>query len=225
LGYVEGRNLDIATRWLDGRPYAQLGDMAKELVSLNVDVMVTYTTPGVTAAKRATDTIPIVFASAGDAVAVGLVASLARPGGNVTGNSYFLPELAAKRLELLKEAVPGIAAAGVLINPANASAQPILAAMRTTAQALKLELVEAPARQPADLDAAIAALAENGVGGFVVTEDPMLIYSAAATATLAVRHRLAACGFSELARRVDCWVTASTSSSCGAAPRPSSTGS
>lgn len=200
LGYVEGRNLEIATRWLDGRKYELLGELAKELVALKPDVIVTYTTPGVSAAKRATGTVPIVFASVGDAVAMGLVASLARPGGNVTGTSYFLPELAAKRLELLKEALPGLATAGVLVNPANASAQPILAAMKLVAQALKVELIEAPVRQPSELEAAIAGLAEKGAGGFVVPEDPMLIYSAATTAALAGKHRLAACGFSELAQ-------------------------
>jgi len=199
LGYVEGRNLEIASRWLDGRKYELLGELAQELVAAGVDVIVTYTTPGVNAAKRASQTIPIVFASAGDAVAVGLVASLARPGGNVTGNSYFLPELAAKRLEILKEAVPSLKAAGVLFNPANSSAPSVLAASRTAAEALKLELVEVPTRQPADFDAAVADLAAKGAGGFTVNEDPMLIYGAAATAALAQKHRLATCGFPELA--------------------------
>src|SRR5271156_5573577 len=87
LGYVEGKNLVIETRWLDGYKYDRLTEMATQLVDLRVDVIVTYTTSGVSAAKRATNTIPIIFATVGDAVAVGLVSSLARPGGNATGTS------------------------------------------------------------------------------------------------------------------------------------------
>src|ERR1700724_947636 len=130
FGYIEGKNLVIETRWLNGGKYDQLAELAAQLVDLKVDVIITATTPGVSAVKRATTTIPIVFASVGDAVAMGLVSSLARPGGNVTGTSYFLPELAAKRLELLKEAIPGLVQAGVLFNPENPAAQPVLAAMR-----------------------------------------------------------------------------------------------
>ena len=95
LGYVEGKNLVIETRWLDGGKYDQLTELAAQLVDLKVDIIVTATTPGVSAVKRATTTIPIVFASVGDAVAMGLLSSLARPGSNVAGTSYFLPELAA----------------------------------------------------------------------------------------------------------------------------------
>jgi putative ABC transport system substrate-binding protein len=146
LGYVEGENLVIEARWLDGAKYDHLTDLANELVALKVDVIVTYATPGVLAAKRATTAIPIVVAVVADALASGLVASLARPGGNVTGTTYFVPELAAKRLELLRDANPGLAKMGVLFNPANASKEPILAAMKATARALKLELVEFPAR-------------------------------------------------------------------------------
>ena len=94
LGYVEGKNLVIETRWLAGGKYDQLPELAAQLVDLKVDIIVTYATPGVLAAKRATTTIPIVFATVGDAVAVGVVSSFARPGSNVTGNSYFIPELA-----------------------------------------------------------------------------------------------------------------------------------
>ena len=200
LGYVEGKNLVIETRWLDGRKYDQLAELATQLVEMNVDVFVTYATPGVLAAKRATTTIPIVFATLGDAVAVGVVSSLARPGGNVTGNSYFVPELAAKRLELLKVAISGLLQAGVLFNPANRSSEPVLAAIKTTAQSLKLELLEFPAREAADLDGVIAAMAAKSVGAFVVTEDPMLIYNSEVTAKLALKYRLAACGFPEFAQ-------------------------
>ena len=199
FGYVEGKNLVIETRWLDGGSYDRLGALAAELVAQQVDVLVTYTTPGVTAAKHATQTIPIVFATVGDAVAVGLVASLARPGGNVTGTSYFTPQLAAKRLELVKEAVPGLTRAGLLFNPANAAIGPVLPAIRASAQSLKLELAEFPVREAAGLDAALAAMAAQSVGAFVITEDPMLIYNSEAIAKLALRHRIAGCAFPEFA--------------------------
>lgn len=198
-GYVEGRNIELVDRWLDGRKYEQLGEMAAELVGLKVDVIATYSAAGVKAAQRATGTIPIVFLSVGDAVAVGLVASLARPGGNATGTSYFLPEIAAKRLDLLKEAMPSLGTVGVLFNPANGATEAVLAAARTAAQGLKLGLVEAAAKNPGEIDGAVAALAEKGAGAFTVNEDPMLIYSAPAVAAAAAKHRLGACGFPELA--------------------------
>ncbi len=170
------------------------------MVALKVNVIVTYATPGVSAAKRATATIPIIFATVGDAVAVGLVSSLARPGGNVTGTSYFLPDLAAKRLELLKETIPGLVQAGVLFNPANRSAEPVLSAMRLTARSLNVELAEFAAREPTDLEGAFAAMAGKSVGALVITEDPMLIYNTEASATLALKYQLAACGFPEFAQ-------------------------
>jgi putative ABC transport system substrate-binding protein len=200
LGYVEGKNLVIETRWLEGGKYDQLPELAAQLVDLKVDIIVTYATPGVLAAKRATTTIPIVFATVGDAVAVGVVSSFARPGSNVTGNSYFIPELAAKRLELLKVAIPGLLQAGVLFNPANRSTEPVLAAMRPTAQSLKVELVEFPAREATDLEGAFAAMTAKSLGAFVITEDPMLIYNSETTAKLALKYRLAACGFPQFAR-------------------------
>src|SRR5581483_185519 len=128
LGYVEGKNIVIEQRWLGNRPYDQLDNLARQLVDLKVDVIVTHATPGVLAAKRATTTIPIVVAAVGDAVETGLVSSLARPGGNVTGTTFFNPELSAKRTELLKEAIPGLVKAGILFNPANPSNGPVLAA-------------------------------------------------------------------------------------------------
>jgi putative ABC transport system substrate-binding protein len=200
LGYIEGKNLAIETRWLEGGKYDQLPELAAQLVDLKVDVIVTYSTPGVSAAKRATNTIPIVFATVGDAVASGLVSSLARPGGNVTGNSYFTPELAAKRLELLKEAIPSLGRAGVLFNPANRSTEPSLSAMRLAAQSLKVELSEFAAREVTDLEGAFAAMAVKPVSAFVLTEDPMLIYNSEAIAKFALTYRLASCGFPEFAQ-------------------------
>jgi putative tryptophan/tyrosine transport system substrate-binding protein len=200
LGYVEGKNLLIETRWLEGGKYDQLAELASQLVALKVDVIVTYATPGVLAAKRATATMPIVFAVAADPVALGLVTSLAQPGGNATGNSYFVPELAAKRLELVKEAVPNLTQAGILFNPANPSREPVLSAMRATAQSLKVELLEFAVREPAELEATFAAMAAKPVGAFAITEDPVLIYNTKAIAGLALKYRLVGSGFPEFAQ-------------------------
>jgi len=158
LGYVEGKNLVIDTRWLEGGKHDQLAELATQLVDLKVDVIVTYSTPGVSAAQR-TRTIPIVFLTVGDAIAMGFVSSLARPGGNVTGTTYFTPELAAKRLEFLKEAMPSLARAGVLFNPMNPASEPVLSALRLTAQSLKLELSEFPVREATDQESAFATMA------------------------------------------------------------------
>ena len=105
LGYEEGRNIVIDYRWAEGR-YDRLAELAAELVKLNVDVIVTASTPGAWAAKQATSTIPIVMAAVGDPVAAGIVASLARPSGNLTGLTFFFAEICAKRVELIKEAIP-----------------------------------------------------------------------------------------------------------------------
>jgi len=200
LGYVEGKNIVIEWRWLEGQNYDQLAQLAGQLVDLKVDVIVTHATPGVLAAKRATTTIPIVIAAVGDAVASGLVSSLARPGGNVTGMTFFNPELAAKRLELLKEAVPGLVQTGIVIDPANPSAELVRSAMKLTAQSLKLELSEFAVREPADLEGAFARMAAKPVGAFMITEDPVLIYSAETSAKLALKYRLVSCGFPEFAQ-------------------------
>ena len=118
LGYVEGKNLVIEFRWADGK-YDLLPDLAAELVRIKVDALLSVGTPETRAAKQATTTIPIVMGQVGDAVATGLIASLARPGGNITGLTNFSPELSAKRLELLKEALPRTRQVAVLFNPDN----------------------------------------------------------------------------------------------------------
>src|SRR5262249_52753470 len=124
LGYVEGKTIVIEYRWAEGK-YARLPELAAELVRRKVDVLVTHGVPGTLAAKRVTTTIPIVIAAVGDAVASGLVGSLARPEANLTGLSYFLPELTAKRLEVLKEAFPPIAPGAPLVNPSHPPNGPV----------------------------------------------------------------------------------------------------
>jgi len=133
LGYVEGKNLVIESRWADGN-YDRLPKLASELVGLKVDLILTSGTPGTRAARSATATIPIIMVTSGDPVAFGLVASLARPGGNITGASTFAPELSAKRVELIKEAFPSTQRVGVLFNPDNSVNERNLEAMEQTSK-------------------------------------------------------------------------------------------
>lgn len=199
LGYVEGRNIALEFRWADGN-YERAPALAAELVRSNVDVLVTHGTPGTRAAKEATRTIPIVMATAGDAVLVGLVASLAKPGGNVTGTTFFNPELAAKRLELLKEALPRLTRVAALINPDNPAMGPVSAAMEPTAKALKLELQPFEVRSAADFGSVLASMATRKVGGVVVVEDGLINANTPAIADLAMKLRLPAIGITELAQ-------------------------
>jgi putative ABC transport system substrate-binding protein len=198
LGYQEGREFVIEYRWADGN-YDRLAALAADLVRLKVDVIITHGTPGVLAAKNATSTIPIVMAVVGDALGSGLVSSLARPGGNVTGLTFFQPELITKRLELLKETMPGLTDVGLLLNPANAMNEPILPQVTQAAQSLKLTLHQFGVRGPAEFEGAFAAMAAKRVGGLVVFDDAMLLSNAPAVAALALKQRLPSCGWSDFA--------------------------
>lgn len=198
LGYQEGRDVVIEYRWANSK-YDRLPALLAELINLNVDLIVTHGTPGVMAAKQATSTIPIVIAVVGDAVASGLVASLARPGGNVTGLTFFQPELNAKRLELLKETVPDLMDVGVLLNPANQMNEPVLPQVAQVAQSLKLQLHQFNVRGPGDFEGAFAAMAAKRVRALVVFDDAMLIGNAKAVAALALKHGLYSCGFLDFA--------------------------
>jgi putative ABC transport system substrate-binding protein len=198
LGYREGRDFVIEYRWADGK-YDQFPALLDDLIRLKVDVIVTHTTPGALAAKQATTTIPIVVAVVGDALGSGLVSSLARPGGNVTGLTFFSPELNAKRLELLKEVLSGLTDVGILLNSANPTNEPVLAQMSSVAQPLKLELHQFDVRAPADFERAFAAMTAQRVGALVVIEDAMLISNAPAVAALALKQRLPSCGWLDFA--------------------------
>ena len=194
-GYVEGRNIAIEYRWAEGQ-YERLPGLAAELVRLKVDLIVTHGTPGAQAAKGATATIPIVMAAVGNPVETGLVASIPRPGGNITGASLFFPELNAKRLELLKEAVPRITRVGALLNLDNPAHAAVLSAMEEAAKTLRLELRRVGVRRPEEIDGVIAQL-KGRVDGLSVIDDPMLIANAGRIAATAARHRLPAIGFRE----------------------------
>jgi len=198
LGYVEGKNIILEYRWAEGR-YDRLPDLAAELVRLKPNLLLTHGTAGTRAAKQATATIPIVMAVSGDAVATGLVASLAHPGGNLTGSSFFNPELAAKRLELVKEVVPGLARVAVLMNPGNLVNEVSLEAMERTARPLGLKLQQVNVEGPEEFDTAFSTIVKGRAGALSVFDDAMLIAQARRVADLAARTRLPTIGFSELA--------------------------
>ena len=170
VGYVEGRNIGIEFRWAEGN-YDRLSDLVADLIATNVDVLITHGTPGTRVAKEATTTIPIVMAISGDAIATGLVSSLARPEANLTGSTYFLPQLNAKRLELLKEVFPSISRAAALSNPDNPVSRPIIPAMQAAAASLNVILEVVRAQGPSEFSPAFAAMTKSRVGSVVVTED------------------------------------------------------
>ena len=191
LGWVEGRNIAIEIRLAEGKT-DQLPGLAAELVRLKMDVIVTSTTPAALAAKQATTTIPIVIGFAADPVGSGIVASLAHPGGNITGWTHSGLELRAKYLELLKEAVPDVTRVGVLWNPANQVHRPSLKVIEAAAQRLKVELHLASVQDPQLLERGVAALVGKGVQALVVFPDGMFQAQTALLLSLAARYRLPA---------------------------------
>jgi putative tryptophan/tyrosine transport system substrate-binding protein len=200
LGYIEGKDILFEFRYADRR-YEQLPQLAAELVERRVDVLVTHSTPGGQAAKRATTVIPIVNASSGDPVAAGLVTTLARPGGNMTGLAFFNPELCAKRLEFMKELLPLIRTVAVLMNPGNPITALNLQAVEFAANTLNVELRQFGARGPGDLDGTFIAMTNSRVDAVVVLDDPFLIGYAQAIAELAFKQRLPSIGFNEIAQK------------------------
>jgi putative ABC transport system substrate-binding protein len=198
LGYVEGRDIRFEFRSAEGK-YERLPQLATELVGLKVDLIVTAGTPPTRAAKAATTTISIVMIGAGDPVASGLVASLARPGGNVTGSSNISPVLMVKRLELLKEAHPGVRTVGALLNPANPAQRLSFEAMAAAAESLRVEVLKFEARNLAEIKEAFAAMAKQRVEALAVANDPVLIANARAIAEFAAKQRLMSSGNREFA--------------------------
>ena len=198
LGYEDGRNVVIEFRWVDGK-YDRLPDLAAELVRLKVDVIVTQGTPSALAAKRATTTIPIVMAVVADAISSGLVPSLARPGGNITGSSFLVLELSSKRIELLKETMPRIKRVAVLLNSDNPVLVPIFQAMETVASALKIGLQQFKVRDPNEIEGAFAAMTKSRADAVVILNDGMFITNTKRIADLAAKQRLPSIGFDAFA--------------------------
>ncbi len=197
LGYVEGQNILIEGRWY-GEQTERLPALAAELVRLKVDVIVAGAAPAPEAAQRATSAIPIVIANHGDPVGSGLVASLARPGRNVTGLSILSPELVGKQLQLLKEAVPGISRVAMRSNPTVPSQALELRDAEVAARSLKVQLQVLEARAPSDFASVFSAMTKDRAGGLITLGGVMFFVQRTQIAALAAKNRLPAmAGFRE----------------------------
>ncbi len=199
LGYEEGKNLVIEYRAAEGR-YDRLPSLTAELVRLKVDVLVTNSTPGAWAAKQATTTIPVVVAIIGDAVAAGIVPSLARPGGNITGSQFHFPDIMAKRIELLREVVPRLMRAALIFNVANQAVGPALTAMDRTARALNVEIQPIEIKGPQDFDVALNTIGQRRSEAVIVADDSMLRSHGQTIADLVAKRRLPSIGDQEYAK-------------------------
>ena len=187
-GYVEGRNVAIEYRWAEGR-YDRLPALAAGLVARNVDLIVASgSTPSALAAKNATSTIPIVFTGVSDPVGAGLVASLARPGGNVTGFGVFFAELLAKRLELLSELVPRAGVIALLVNPSNPDADSMIRDAREAARLKGVQLPILKAGSEGEIDGSFASLAQSHADALIVGDDPFFGSRLEQLVALASRH-------------------------------------
>jgi len=188
IGYVEGRTVAIEYRWAEGRT-DRLPAMVADLVQRQVTVIAATSTPAALAAKAATTTIPIVFETGGDPITLGLVASLSRPGGNVTGVTQLNVEVAPKRLELLHELVPTARVIALLINPTNvALAEPVTRVSQAAAHALGLDLHVLNASTERDFDGVFASVIQLRAGGLVIGSDAFFTSRREQLAALAVRH-------------------------------------
>ena len=173
LGYVEGRNIILEPRWADGQ-YERLPGLAADLVRLNVDVIVVAATPGSLAVKAATNTIPVVIVAVGEPVKTGLVASLARPGGNVTGLSLLTAELSGKRLDLLGRVLRSVPRVAILMNPGNPIHAIFLEETRVAAQRLRVQLQPLEARTPKEIEQVFDAATRGRASALIVFDDPVI---------------------------------------------------
>jgi putative ABC transport system substrate-binding protein len=189
LGYVVGKNITIEYRWADGKN-ERLPDFAAELVNLKLDIIVTHGVVATRAVKQASTTIPIVIAAADDPVAAGLVQSLARPGGNITGLTIITPDLTGKRLELLKEILPGRIRVAVLWNPVNPVAEPELRKTEAAARSLGLQLQPLGVRDPSEFASAFSSMKTERAGALFILGDAMFFGQRKEIVTLAASNRL-----------------------------------
>jgi putative ABC transport system substrate-binding protein len=189
LGWVEGQNVGWEVRYGDGH-LDRIANLVTELVGLKVDVIVAGGEAGIRAARDATRTIPIVMANSGDPVGTGLIASLARPGGNITGLSLLLPELGGKRLALLRETVPKIAHVAVLWNPTNAAKPLEWKSIQDTAGALGIRVTSVEVRESADFPPAFAAIAKARVDALMPLVEPLTRTHRRQIAEIAIKNRL-----------------------------------
>jgi putative tryptophan/tyrosine transport system substrate-binding protein len=189
LGYIEGQNIVIEYRFAEEK-IDRLPQLAAELIRLNPDVIVTSTTPGVLAAKKATTTVPIVIAAAGDLVQRGVVASLAQPGGNLTGLIFISRELDGKRLELLKEVAPKLTRVAYLVNPANPAWDDIPKNLEDVARALRIRIYRVESRGVDEYEAAFSVMTKSGANALHLANDLIFTNHRKRIAELAVKHRL-----------------------------------
>jgi putative tryptophan/tyrosine transport system substrate-binding protein len=188
-GWIEAKNVTIEYRWA-GAGQTTLGVLAAELARLPLDVIFAVNTPTALATKRTGTTLPVVFAQVSEPVAIGLVDSLARPGRNFTGLTTINRELMSKRLELLKETIPGLTGVGYLANPGYEVHKPQLTEMSTVARGLGLTLHLAEVRSPAELEGAFARMAAAHVGAFIVQQDDLFVGNRALLIDLATQRRM-----------------------------------
>ena len=190
-GYVEGQDLVLELRSVEERP-DRVSEVVDELVRLNPDVIVAVSAPVIQAARQVSRTIPIVMVGVGDPVAIGFAASLSRPGGNITGLSQLSPELSAKRLDLLKEVVPGVSRVAILWNPTNPSNASQLRATKLVAQALGMQLQLLEVRGPQDFESGFQAATRRHAGALITLDDLLIYTRRTQIVTLAAKRRLPA---------------------------------
>jgi putative tryptophan/tyrosine transport system substrate-binding protein len=189
LGYIEGQNMVFVSRWAQGRP-EQFPALAAEIVRLQVDVIVTWATPATQAAKDATSTIPIVMGATGAPVEAGLVASLAQPGGNITGLTSIAADLEEKRLAFFKEAAPAVTRVALLWNPSNAFSVLTLKRTQAAAQALGVHLHPVEVQSANDFEHAFAAITREYAEALIVHPDPLILYHRTQIADFTTKSRL-----------------------------------
>jgi putative ABC transport system substrate-binding protein len=190
-GYAEGRRVSIEYRWAQG-DYSRLPALVADLIQRKAAVIVTGTTPVTRAAKVSSTSVPIVFVIGADPVKVGIVASINRPGGNITGVSFLANSLLPKQFEVLHEAVPKTASIGFLVNPINPNAEADANDVQAAADALGRKLLVVQARSDGDFEAAFTTLVNNGVGALCVDIDPFFITRPQQLVALAARHAMPA---------------------------------
>lgn len=197
-GYVENKNLIVEMRQADGN-YEHLPQLARNLVSLKVDVLVAFGAKAVVAAQGATSTIPIVIPSTGDPIGLGITNSLARPTENITGSSPIGSAVSAKRLELIKEVIPRLTQVAALFNRANVGGAAALRSMETTAKALKLDLQQINVLRQPELSSTFLAIANKHIGAVILQQDTLFSANSEEIAELALKHRIPSVGTKEFA--------------------------
>ncbi|KRT74322.1 MAG: hypothetical protein XU13_C0008G0010 [Candidatus Rokubacteria bacterium CSP1-6] len=189
LGYVEGRNVLIEYRWAEGK-YERFPALIAELIAMKIDVIVTAGTPATLAVKKATTSVPLVMVAVGDPVGTGIVASLNRPGGNITGLTSISPELEGKRLELLREVVPKLSHVAMLWNPVSPFQVIAETEVRAAAKVLRMKVLSLGVRTREEIEDALAAIARERPGALLVLADRLFLHNRARIMEFAAQHRL-----------------------------------